>query len=105
VVAERATNHKEEVMLNPRLTTCRRLPALVGLSLIAALAAVSEAAAKPLPLDGGMEPVAPAPVTHPSASSFDWSDVRLAVVVGLAGLIALAVIVAIGRSRKSLPAR
>jgi hypothetical protein len=104
VVAERATNHKEEVMLNPLLTINRRLPALVGLSLIAALAAVSEATAKPLPLDGGMEPVAPAPVANPS-SGFDWSGARLAIVVGLASLITLAVIVAIGRGRKSLPAR
>lgn len=69
----------------------RRLAVLAGLFLALALAVVPTAAAV-LP-DGGYEPdqqripasgaVDPAPAVHTSSNSLDWSDVALAVAVGL----------------------
>jgi hypothetical protein len=101
-------------MLDAHLGTRRRLAALAGLSVTAALTAVPTAFAVPIMPDGEpvprVDPVTgprdPASAVQASSSGFDWGQIGLVVVIGLVAIaITAAALSLVGRRRLRLAAR
>jgi hypothetical protein len=90
-------------MFNPHLTVTRRLTAPLTLSLIAALGAVSNAAARPAPDEAGITPALATPAAH-ATNNLTWSGTTLAIAVALAVLVVtLTALLVNARHRRPLP--
>jgi hypothetical protein len=73
-------------MFDPHLTVTRRLAAPLTLSLIAALAAVANAGARPAPDEEGNVPAVATPAAH-ATSNLTWSGTTVAIAVAVAVLV------------------
>jgi len=90
-------------MINPHLSAIRRLAAPLTLSLIAALAAVENAGARPAPDEEGIAPAVATPSAH-ATNNLTWngSTIAIAIIVGV--LVAtLTALLVNARHRRPLP--
>jgi hypothetical protein len=91
-------------MFDLHLTATRRLAAPLTLSLIAALAAVANAGARPAPDEEGITPAVATPAAH-TTSNLTWSGTPLVIAIAVAVLAAvLTVLVLTVRHRRPVPA-
>jgi hypothetical protein len=88
-------------MFDPHFTAARRLAAPLTLSLIAALAAVSNAGARPAPDEEGITPAVATPAAH-ATSNLTWSGTTLAIAVAVA-VVTLTALLVNARHRRPLP--
>lgn len=88
-------------MFDPHLTAIRRLAAPLTLSLIAALAAVSNAGARPAPDQAAITPAVATPAAH-TTSNLTWSGTPLVIAIAVAVLAILTVLVVTVRQRRPL---
>jgi hypothetical protein len=90
-------------MFDPHQTLTRRVAAPLTLSLIAALAAVSNAGARPAPDEEGIAPAVATPAAQ-ATSNLTWSGTTLAIAVAVAVLVVtLTALLLNARHRRPLP--